>query len=125
MFEKADIIYSYSRKRAIEDGVLLDISELAKKCGFKWSVAITSTIYSQYVQPSTKLFSQGQTVEGRLWDLLMILRIEARKQNESEILFSVYFQMENNKKQLVKLKAVAGSGDDGEGVITVMMPNED
>ncbi len=33
--------------------------------------------------------------------------------------------MENNKKQLVKLKAVAGPGDNGKPVVTVMMPNED
>ena len=123
MFEDTDIIYSYTRKQAIEDGVLVDVSEIAKEAGFKWSVAITSALWNEYIVPASELAGQSDT--GRLWDVLNILRYEARKQNESEILFSVYFQMENNKKQLVKLKAVAGPGDDGEGIITVMMPNED
>ncbi len=123
MFEKADIIYSYSRADAIEDGVLVDVSETAKEAGFKWNVAITATLWNGYIKPSPTLIEQSET--GRLWDLLNVLRIEALKQNEPEIIFSVYFQMNKNKKQLVKLKAVAGPGDDGEGVITVMMPDED
>ncbi len=123
MFEKADIIYSYTRKQAIEDGVLIDVSKIAKEAGFKWNVALTSALWNGYIKPSPTLIGQSET--GRLWDLLTILRIEARKNNEQEILFSVYFQMENNKKQLVKLKAVAGPSDDGEPVVTVMMPNED
>ncbi|MFC1562565.1 DUF6573 family protein [candidate division KSB1 bacterium] len=29
MFQKEDLIYSYTRKQAIEDGVLIDVSETA------------------------------------------------------------------------------------------------
>jgi type I site-specific restriction endonuclease len=31
-----DVIYSYTRKQAIEDGVLVDITEMAKEAGIKY-----------------------------------------------------------------------------------------
>src|ERR1019366_7436165 len=40
-----DVIYSYTRKQAIEDGVLVDITEMAKEAGIKYPVAITSTAF--------------------------------------------------------------------------------
>lgn len=43
-------IYSYSREQAIQDGVLIDITGIAKEAGFKWPVAITDTLYHQYIE---------------------------------------------------------------------------
>jgi len=40
MFEDTDIIFSYSREQAIEDGLLIDVSGIAKEAGFKWSVQL-------------------------------------------------------------------------------------
>lgn len=34
-------IFSYSRKQAIADGVLVDVSEMAREAGFKYPVAVT------------------------------------------------------------------------------------
>ena len=44
-----DVIFSYTRKQAIEDGVLVDITEMAKEAGIKYPVAITSTAFFGYV----------------------------------------------------------------------------
>jgi hypothetical protein len=35
-WEKMEVIHSYSRTQALEDGVLVDISPLAKEAGFKF-----------------------------------------------------------------------------------------
>ena len=35
MFEPSDLIHSYTRAQAIEDGVLVDVSDVAKEAGFK------------------------------------------------------------------------------------------
>ena len=48
LFEEADLIHSYSRKQAIEDGVLVDLMqpglvELVKEAGFRFPIAMTST----------------------------------------------------------------------------------
>ena len=48
MFE---LIYSYSRKQAIEDGVLVDVSEMAKEAGFKFPVAMTNTVWTELIVP--------------------------------------------------------------------------
>jgi type I site-specific restriction endonuclease len=38
--DENEIIYSYTRKQAIADGVLIDVTELAKEAGFKCPVAL-------------------------------------------------------------------------------------
>lgn len=41
MFESSDLIHSYTRAQAIEDGVLVDVSDVGKGADFKLPVAIT------------------------------------------------------------------------------------
>ncbi len=119
-----EAIYTYTRDQAIEDGVLIDVSDMAKEAGFKWPVAVTVNVWVYYIVPDEKSRSYGQSEEGRLWDLLTMLRLSS--QNGGEIItLKVYFLMEGNKRRLVTLKAVAGPGDHGEPVITIMLPGED
>lgn len=40
MSDDFDLIFSYFRKQAIKDGVLIDVTEMAKDLGFKWLVAV-------------------------------------------------------------------------------------
>jgi hypothetical protein len=123
-----EVIYSYMRKQAIEDGVLIDVSELARETGIKYPVAVTSTVYYEYIVPDDQLIKDGQSVEGRLWDVLWMLRINAQKNASAIMLFSVLFVMpsgNNTQMAKVELKAVCGPGDMGEPVITIMRPDED
>lgn len=39
------VIHSYSRAQAIEDGVLVDVSSMAKEAGFIWPVAVTAAVW--------------------------------------------------------------------------------
>ncbi len=39
-----DLIFSYTRTQAIDDGVLIDATELARDAGFKWPVALTADV---------------------------------------------------------------------------------
>jgi hypothetical protein len=41
-----DIISSYSRTRAIEDGQLIDVSEVAREAGFKWPTVVTAAVWA-------------------------------------------------------------------------------
>jgi len=34
------VIHTYTRAQAIEDGVLIDVSEMAREAGFRWPVAV-------------------------------------------------------------------------------------
>ena len=119
-----EVISSYSRAQAIEDGVLIDVSEVAKEAGIKFPVAVTRTVWDGYIVPDPRAEKYGQSESGRLWDVLNLLRHAARR-GGSELIFAVYFIMKERQKRLVTLKAVCGPGDEAEPVITVMLPEED
>ncbi|GIM48500.1 hypothetical protein DNHGIG_40490 [Collibacillus ludicampi] len=121
-----DLIYAYTREQAIQDGVLIDVSELAKDVGFRIPVAITATAWNTYIVPDENAIEHGESENGRMWDALQKLRYTIRKSKQStnEILFE-FFVDRDGGLTLATLKAHIGPGDRGEPVLTLMMPNED
>ena len=119
-----NIIFAYTRAQAIADGVLVDVTKTAKEAGFKVSVAMTDTVNAEYVQVPAGV--EGQDEEGRLWDILWMCSLEARRQKEnSVILFSVLVQNSNKGPNKVDLKCVCGPDDEGAPCLTIMRPDED
>ncbi len=125
------IIYSYSRADAIEDGVLVDVTETAREAGFKFSVALTNAVYEDCVAWSdddSKRKRAHNDQEGRLWDVLYMASIAARRCNSDTFVFSLVRVPRKGLGLLprkVVLKATCGPGDLGEPVITIMQPQED
>ena len=63
---------------------------------------------------------------GRLWDVLMVLRWSANSHRDrQELTFLVAIANDDRGPQDVELKAVCGPGDEGEPVLTIMLPDED
>jgi len=123
MFEKEDLIYSYSRKQAIEDGALIDVSETAKEAGFNYPVAITSAVHADIENiPASQ---SHQDYGGRLWDVLTVLRWHIRAGKADGNILHFMLMMHTPGQELYRLKSVCGPGDDMEPVITVMLPDED
>lgn len=122
-----DIIYSYSRSQALADGVLVDVSELAREAGFKLPVAVSDTLYHGYLTPPPELAKEGLSLTGRLWDTLSILRFAIKASPATDrITFTVLFaQVPEADPEPVDLLAVCGPGDSGELVITIMLPSDD
>ncbi len=123
-FDKDEIIvYSYSRAQAIEDGVLVDLTELAKEAGFKIPVAITSSIYELL----NDTHQAGQSFEGRAWDLLTVLHFEIMRSKSTDIIyFAPYFNATcHSEPKPYRFWAKCGPGDNHEPVITVMCIGED
>lgn len=118
------IIFSYTRAQAIEDGVLVDVSDKAKEAGFNVPVALTDTLWHEWIVPSEKDEGNGQSVDGRLWDVLNVMAFTALGYEGRIMPFTVAF-IKDGKKRHVKIKSIIGPGDNGEPVITVMMPHED
>lgn len=118
-------IHTYTRKQAIDDGVLVDVSDLARQAGIKYPVAMTVEVWAECVEVPHGVTCQDET--GRLWDILWMLSLAARRSEGSEIQFGVYVRNSNRAgtPPLVKLKAMCGPGDDAEPVITIMFPNQD
>jgi len=123
-WEGAEIISTYSRKQAIEDGVLIDISDAAKCAGIKHPTAITQNLWSSWVEVPEGL--EGlQDASGRLWDVLWMFSVAARKAASDRLTYSVLFQTKERKMEKVQLNAVCGPGDNAEPVITIMLPGDD
>jgi hypothetical protein len=70
-----------------------------------------------------------QDEAGRLCDVLTMLRFAVRRSKDGarEIRFALHVRNDNREgtPPLVRLKALCGPGDQGEPVVTVMMPDED
>lgn len=44
-WDDAEVTCTYSRAQALEDGVLVDVSETAREAGIKLPVALTATVW--------------------------------------------------------------------------------
>ena len=127
-----EVIYSYTRAQAIEDGVLVDVSKTAREAGFQVPVALTRAVWSDCVEWPTALNeSRGyQDESGRLWDVLWMafMGIKTAKRGGRELRYSL-FRVERDGTAIlpreVTLKLHSGPGDNGEHVITIMQPEED
>jgi hypothetical protein len=119
-----DVIYSYSRMQALEDGVLVDVSDLGREAGLKFRVAVTRAIWAEYISVPDGVI--GQDERGRAWDIVWMLRMAIKSgKGGEEIQYSVLVRNDNRRPTKIDLKALCGPGDDMEPVITIMKPDED
>jgi hypothetical protein len=126
MHDELELIHGYSRKQAIEDGVLVDVSETAREAGVTIPVAVTAAVFHNYVRVPDGVAAQHEA--GRLRDVLWMLRFAISRHREVEgdtLLFTVFVRNDDTEPKPVKLKAIVHPGDEGEPVVTVLMPDED
>jgi hypothetical protein len=123
-------ISTYTRAQAIEDGVLVDVTETAKEAGFRFPVVMTRAAWEDCVSWSDE-DNKRQTYQdeaGRLWDVLWMASVAARRNGGSELRFQLYRVPRGGRGvrlRLVTLRMLCGPGDDGEPVITISMLGED
>ncbi len=127
-----EVIYSYTRAQAIDDGVLIDATEMARDAGFKWPVALTVAAWSDCVAWSDADNERQvyQDRSGRLWDVLFMASFAVRTANNAnrQLQFDLQRIPRNGRSttsQRLTLKLILGPGDGGEPVITIMLPGED
>jgi hypothetical protein len=121
-----NVIFAYTRADAIADGVLVDVSDLAREAGFKIPVAVTAGVWAECVAVPTGV--TGQDTAGRLWDVLNMLRHAIAKSSGGDrVDFAVHVRTDNREgtPPLVSLYALCRPGDDAEPVVTVMLDGED
>ncbi len=125
-WEGVEIIHAYTRAQALEDGVLVDLTDLAREAGFRLPVAVTQGVWA-VLNPTKELEEAGQDMTGRAWDMLTILRHSIRGASATdEIRFAPLFMREPGEKvEPVEMWAKCGPGDDAEPVVTVMLKGED
>lgn len=134
------IISSYTRAEAIADGFQVAISpEITKEAGIIFPVFFTRGVYDKYVKVPKGMNHQDE--QGRLWDILFMFALQARKTDSEELNFQFCCQLPNagdwtkyekvceGNRLLrdVTLRAVIGplDLDDPNPAITIMFPDED
>lgn len=138
---QTNIIDQYTRKDAIEDGALIDVSETACEAGFNFPVAMTVAVHGKYVScDEIERDELHQDPKGRLWDILSMLYFAAKRNEGNRIMFRVIIAkpdrgdwepqsekivQKDRTMRLVTLAANCHGGDNGEPVITILKPNED
>jgi len=133
LFTAADVIHCYIREVAIADGVLIDAGAKAAEASFTIPVALTSTAWAEAVSWDEKNHGM-QDEDGRLRDVLFMASIAIRRSRgrhaepSDHLPFNLY-RVPNDPDALepaeLELVAHFGPGDDGEPVITIMLPHED
>src|SRR5947199_10009976 len=125
MFSPEDIIHRYTRAQAIADGVLVDVTATPREAGIRYPVALTRAAWERCVRVPPGVACQDEA--GRLWDVLFLLALAARRGGGSAVHFAVHVRNDNRDRTppLVRLKALCGPGDDGEPALTLMLPDED
>ena len=125
-------ISTYSRAQAIEDGILVDVSDTAREAGFNIPVAVTHRVWNRLVA-LPEGYRGCQDERGRLWDVLWMARHYAlRASNSDRVTMCVLVRdirkdlRDSHRPPRRHFPIVAiGSGDAGEPVITVMSPEDD
>lgn len=123
----APVIFSYTRKMALADGVQVDVSKMAKEAGFNIPVFMTDTVFNEYVKVPADV--EGQDEEGRLRDILRMLNraIQRVPMGSHEVRFPCYVKNSMTEPETtVMLYAVCATLDidDPAPSITIMLPDE-
>ena len=114
-------IYTYTRKQAIADGVLADLSgNEVVKGHWRYPLACTSAVWSVI---ATAIREEGNDLNGILHDISVLAKLRMRERagkDENEVRFTVIIG-----KATCELKLHIGPGDDPEPVLTLMFTDED
>jgi hypothetical protein len=121
------VVYAYTRKQALADGVQVDVTKTAQEAGIRIPVFITRAAFDAYVTVPPNV--TGQDEAGRLWDVVWMLRfaIMRSRGHTDRVPVALYVRNDNHRAKLVKLIAQCGplDMDDPSPAITVMLPTED
>jgi hypothetical protein len=120
-----EVISCYSRKQALEDGVLVDLNQFIpiSESGYKYPVACTIAVWG-IIESAVNNPRYGNDYAGIVWDILHMSRNCPTKKWPTGCLFQVVIIGAGSEK-IFTFKIEFGPGDRGELVLTIMMPDED
>lgn len=133
-FGEMDVIHGYGRAEAIEDGTLVDVTELARKYGFRAPVAFTreawtSFVGEPYAEPASGLESVkeaerlGDVLHRSITAVFRAIAKDPKATGRIPVIFGDRPAEGGAPAELLHLHL--GPGDEGEMVFTLMLPGED
>ena len=110
------MISCYTREQALEDGVLMDVTEMAKSVGFRLHTVMTAGVVAQVTEGITD--SNVALKQAALRAVLHALMAAIKQQTKPTD--TCYFDVGT-----WKLWALVGPGDTAAPVLTIMLEGED
>jgi len=105
---------------------------MAREAGFRWPVALTAGAWADCVawEPEDSRRQVHQDQAGRLWDVLSMATHAIRSgRAASDRLLFPFFRVPRDGRSMepepTRLRLIVGPGDDGEPVMTILLPHED
>lgn len=127
-FFGAEVIHSYSRAQAIEDGVLVDVTSTAREAGITFPVAMTRSAFEDLVAWAPEN-GAWQDESGRLWDVVNMTRFAILRGRDTDRVRVDLLRVPNRpgarRAESAHCWAQCGPGDDAAPVITLMRDGED
>ena len=121
------VVSVYTRAQAIADGVLVSASvgelEEVSRQHFKIPVAMTAAVF-EIIKRAVENPKACNSYKGVWHDVLWMCRAYSQVVDESTRLFQVKINTPG-RRSLYQFKIVCSGGDNGEPVLTVMLPDED
>ncbi len=125
-------LFAYTRAQAIEDGLLVDVSDTAREAGFNIPVAVTRAVWNRLIALPDG-YQGFQDERGRLWDVVSMARHYAlRASDRDRVTMCVLVRdirqdlHDSNRPPRKHFPVVAiGAGDEGQPAITIIFPEDD
>lgn len=119
-----DVVFGYSRRQALADGVLVDVTRQASPAemhgGFLVPVAVTAALWAaiEAIPPSLRGIADAR---GRLHDVLWMAVLALRRESEA---FSLHLPIASSRKRTQRLQVVVGPDDEGMPCATIGFPED-
>jgi hypothetical protein len=126
-----EVIHTYTRAQAIEDGALIDCTKASKEAGFKLPLVLTSEAWEDCVSWQEHDLSASKfpinDEDGRLWAVLYMANHAIKNHNASgndglDVNYSIYRVPKAGsviEPRLTNLTIKIGPGDTAEPVLTI------
>jgi len=117
------LVHAYTQTQALDDGTLVQIPQpLLKEAGITFPAVMTSRLHS-LLTPTDEDIGDGQSFEGRLWDVLMTFRVEAIRNSKDFLVFRCEIRS-RGIPSVYKLYAHFGPDDRHQPLVTFMLPED-
>jgi len=120
--DNSNIISVYTRQNAIDDGIFVDVSEVAKSCGFVIPVALTRNLFSTHIE---KNITYQTSI--RLNVFLFIMYREIRKQVDAghkDNMIEVMMPFDDKIPTKIWAVIEAQSPTDPSPAMNIMLPED-
>ena len=116
---EANPIFTYTRQQAIEDGIFVDVTEVAEHLGFLIPIALTTNLYHTHIKKDDEAETQK-----RLTTFLMCLYSEIKHSKEKGNMLCTKIYFDDKTPTDVWAVIEAQSPEDHSPAMNVMLPED-